>query len=195
MNRRQAVQLQETAEYDQRTMVLEAFADTIIPGEKRSPDDRAIAGVDVGGGSVAAGAIELLEHPAGGLAPALDTIVIELNEYAAEYARENDLTLDDDVPAFVALSFDARTALVQSLTRPDHPEKQLWVGLALFCNMAFDSAPHMHTVEALAASHPGLTAMGYEAPDADGLWRFPDFSYGQRLADPHPGTTLKGSPA
>jgi hypothetical protein len=194
MDRRQPVQLQETAEHQMRTMVLEAFADTIIPGEKRSPGDRAIAGADVGGGSVTAGAVELLEDPAGGLAPALDTIAIELNEYAAAYAQEQGLTLDDDVPHFVALPFADRTVLVQRLTQPDHPEKQMWVGLALFCNMAFDSAPHLHTVEALAASHPGLTAMGYAAPDSDGLWRFPDFSYGRQFADPHPNTTTKGSP-
>ena len=40
----------------ERTLVLEAFADTIIPGEKRTPDDRAVAGASVGGGAVAAGA-------------------------------------------------------------------------------------------------------------------------------------------
>ncbi|HYS37141.1 MAG TPA: DUF5987 family protein, partial [Pseudonocardiaceae bacterium] len=45
-------------------MTLEAWADTIIPGEKRWPDDRAIAGVSTGGGSVAAGAIEVLQTDA-----------------------------------------------------------------------------------------------------------------------------------
>jgi len=185
---------QESQEYRDRTMVLEAFADTIIPGEKRFPGDRAIAGVDTGGGSVTAGAVELLEHPAGGLALALDTFVFELNAYAGEYAQEQGFELDDDVPAFVALSFEARTTMVTRLTRPDHPEKQLWVGLALFCNMAFDSAPHMHTVDALAASHPGLLAMKYARPDADGLFRFPEFSYRRKLSDIHPDTTATGSP-
>lgn len=180
---------------DLRTMTLEAFADTIIPGRKRYPDDRAIAGVDPTDGSVAAGAVELLEHPAGGLAPALDTIVVELNEYATGYAKTHGITLDDDAPPFVALSFGDRTALVRELTMPDHPEKAMWVGAALFCNMAFDSAPHLHTVDALAAAHPGLRTMGYATPDADGLWRFPEFSYGRQLADPHPGTTATGSPA
>ncbi|MET7424626.1 DUF5987 family protein [Dactylosporangium sp. NPDC005555] len=176
-------------------MVLEAFADTIVPGEKRGADDPAIAGVDTGGGAVASGAIELLEHPAGGLAPALDTICLELDAYARDHADAAGLDLDPDLPPFVALPFEARTALIQELTSPDHPDKQLWVGLALFCNMAFDSAPHMHTVDALAAGHPGLVAMRYASPDPDGLWRFPAFSYGRPLANLHPSTTATGSPA
>lgn len=179
----------------ERTMVLEAFADTIIPGQKRRRGDRAIAGVASGGGAVAAGAIELLEHPAGGLAPALDSLAFELNAHAKQYAADNGLDLEGSVPAFVALPFEARTALITQLTQPDHPEKQMWVGLALFSNMAYDSAPHLSTTEALAAGHPGLTDMGFEAPDSDGLWRFPSFSYGRQLADPHPDTVPTGSPA
>jgi hypothetical protein len=42
------------------TQTLEAFADTLIPGEKRFPADRAIAGVVSGAGAVQAGAIEML---------------------------------------------------------------------------------------------------------------------------------------
>lgn len=178
-----------------RTLVLEAFADTIIPGEKRHPGDRAVAGAAPGGGAVAAGAVELLEHPAGGLATALDALVEDLNNHAVEHAAERGLTLDPDVPPFVALDFAERTELVRALTRPDHPEKQLWVGLALFSNMAFDSAAHLSTVEALAAGHPGLTAMRFAAPDADGLWRFDSYSYGRQLADLHPHTTATGSPS
>ncbi|MER7169020.1 DUF5987 family protein [Micromonospora sp. NPDC000207] len=178
-----------------RTLVLEAFADTIIPGEKRTPDDRSVAGASPGPGAVAAGAVELVEHPAGGLAPALDAMVLALNEHALDFAAERRLSLDDDVPPFVALSFDHRTALVDRLTRPDHPEKQMWVGLALFSNMAFDSAAHRSTPEALAAGHPGLLTIGYALPNGDGLWRFAPYSYGRRLADPHPDTTATGSPA
>jgi hypothetical protein len=51
-----------------QTMTLEAFADTIIPGERRWPGDRAVAGVGTGGGAVAAGAVGLLEDPACGIA-------------------------------------------------------------------------------------------------------------------------------
>ena len=187
--------LDEGAHDQTRTLVLEAFADTIIPGEKRSPADRAIAGAATGGGAVAAGAIELLEHPAGGLADALTTLAESLDEHAREYATGRGLDLDESVPAFVALSFEHRTALVDQLTQPDHPEKQMWVGLALFSNMAFDSAAHLSTPAALADGHPGLHHIGYRQPDQDGLWRFPSFSYGRRLADLHPDTTTTGSPA
>jgi hypothetical protein len=179
----------------QRTMVLEAFADTIVPGEKRHPGDRAVAGASAGGGAVAAGAVTLLELPAGGLAPALDSLHLALDEHASEYAAETGLTLDEQVPPFVALPFAARTALVDRLTRPGHPEQQMWVGLAIFSNMAFDSAAHMSTADALAAGHPGLLTIGYARPEADGFYRFPRFSYGRQLADLHPNTTATGSPA
>ena len=178
-----------------RTITIEAFADTILPGEKRSPDDRAIAGAADGAGAVAAGAVELLEQPGGGMAEALDSLAFSLNEHATEYADEQGLTLDSDVPAFVALPFDHRTALVQLLTAPDQPDKQMWVSLAVFCTMAFDSAAHLRTADAIADGHPGLLTIGYARPDGDGLWRFPRYSYGRQLADVHPHTTSTGSPA
>jgi enediyne biosynthesis protein E8 len=178
-----------------RTMTLEAFADTIIPGEKRSPDDRAIAGVSVGGGAVAAGALELLHTPATGVTGGLAPLSEALNAHTRTYAAEHGLDLDDSVPPFVALPHEHRTALVAALTSPGHPEKDGWVLLALFSNMAYDSAAHLSTKEAIAAGHPGLLAMGFARPDADGLWRFPRYSYGRKLADRHPSTTESGSPA
>ena len=178
-----------------RTITIEAFADTIIPGEKRWPDDRAVVGASSGGGAVASGAVELLEQPGGGMAEALDAIAWSLNARAEEYAGEHGLALDDEVPAFVALPFEHRTALVQILTAPEHPEKQMWVGLALFSNMAFDSAAHMSTADAFANGHPGLLTIGYLPADTDGVWRFPRFTYGRRLANLHPNTTATGSPA
>lgn len=176
-------------------MTLEAFADTIVPGEKRSPDDEAIAGAAVGGGAVAAGAVELLETPATGLAPALGNFARSLNEHARAYASQHGLDLTPSLPPFVALPFPHRTALVGTLTAPGHPEREAWVSVALFSNMAFDTAAHMHTVDAIAAGHPGLAAMGFARPGTDGLWRFPDYSYGRKLASLHPGTTSTGSPA
>jgi enediyne biosynthesis protein E8 len=184
-----------TAEADQaRTATLEAFADTIIPGEKRSPQDRAVAGVAEGGGAVAAGALELLHLPATGVTAGLDYLAGALNGHAGSYAAEQGLVLEAGVPAFVALPYRHRVAVVQRLTTPGHPEKDGWVLLALFSNMAFDVAAHLHTAEAIAAGHPGLRAMGFTAPDADGLWRFPEYSYGRELARPHPDTTPSGSP-
>lgn len=183
-----------TAEMVQ-TMTLEAFADTIVPGEKRFPDDRAIAGTARGGGAVAAGAVDLMRTEAGGMADALPNLVDALNKHAEAYRDGLRLAADPDVPAFVALPAGHRAMLVADLVRPGNPEKFLWVGLAIFSNMAFDTGAHQSTVDALADGHPGLTALGYSKPDADGLWRFPDFSYRRPLAPLHPHTTATGSPA
>lgn len=176
-----------------KTMTLEAYADTIIPGKKRWPGDRAIAGLSEDAGAVEAGALAVLDMPEGGMAPALDDVVVALNQHAGLYCEQNGLEADDTVPSFVSLPADHRVALVQQLTAPGHPEKELWTGLALFCNMAYDSAVHLNTVDALAQGHPGLTAMGFAAPDDDGLWRFPDYSYRRPLARLHPDTDATGS--
>lgn len=186
---------QEQIDYQERIAALEAFADTIVPGEKRGPDDRAIAGAAAGPGAVAAGAIELLQLPATGIADALGNYASDLNDRALAYARERNLDLDQSVPPFVALPFEHRTALVRLLTAPGNPEKDLWVLLVLFSNMAFDTAPHMHTVDAIDAGHPVRTALGFARPDGDGLWRFKDFTYGRPLARIHPNTTPAGDPA
>ncbi|WP_116244164.1 DUF5987 family protein [Nocardiopsis sp. FIRDI 009] len=177
------------------TLTLEAFADTILPGAKRGPDDVSVAGHSHDAGSVEAGALELLRTPATGLTSGLAEFVELLNGHAERYAREHGLPTGGRLPSFVRLSFEDRTALVRALTSPGHPEKEFWVMLALFCNMAFDSAAHMSTPAAIAAGHPGLTAMGFAAPDPDGLLRFKEYSYGRPLARLHPDTTPSGSPA
>nr|WP_042180191.1 DUF5987 family protein [Kibdelosporangium sp. MJ126-NF4]CEL14247.1 hypothetical protein [Kibdelosporangium sp. MJ126-NF4]CTQ88615.1 hypothetical protein [Kibdelosporangium sp. MJ126-NF4] len=176
-------------------MTLEALADTIIPGERRSPDDRAIAGVADGPGAVQAGALELLRTPATGVTAGLAPMADALNAHAAAYAAEVGLEPDDTVPPFVALSYEHRSALLARLVAPGHPEKDGWVLLTLFSYMAYDSAAHMHTADAIAAGHPGLLSMGFGVPDDDGLWRFREHSYGRVLARPHPNTTSSGSPA
>lgn len=178
-----------------RVLTIEAYADTIVPGAKRGPDDHAVAGVVAGGGAVAAGALELLLQPGGGLAESLDALTISLNHHAAQYAQAHELDLADALPAFVALPFEHRTALVQQLTSPEHPEKEMWVALALFSNMAFDSAAHMSTADAFQQRHPGLLTLGYFPPDEDGLFRFPQHTYGRQLSPVHPDTTTKGDPA
>jgi hypothetical protein len=182
-------------ESDVETMTLEAFADTIVPGAKRAPDDHAIAGVCDDPGAVEAGALELLNTPATGVTAGLAPLSEALNRHATAYAERHGLTPADGLPPFVALPYEHRAALVVELTAHGHPERDGWVLLALFSNMAYDSAAHRSTTEALANGHPGLLAMGFAKPDADGLWRFPDFGYGKELANRHPGTTKSGSPA
>ncbi|MER7898982.1 DUF5987 family protein [Streptomyces sp. NPDC096046] len=195
--------MQETEEESERrveiaddaVLTLEAYADTIVPGQKRWPEDRAVAGAVEDGGAVAAGAIELLRWDATGIHDDLENLADLANEHAQAYAEETGLALDGTVPPFVALGYEDRVALVRRLTAPGHPEKEFWVLLSLFCNMAFDSAAHLHTAEAIADGHPGLRAMGITAPGADGLWRFENFGYGRALARLHPDTTSTGSPA
>lgn len=177
-----------------RIMTLEAFADTIVPGAKRFPGDHAIAGVCDDPGAVEAGALELLETPATGITAGLEHFAAGLNAHATAYAAEHGITLEEDRPPFVALDYDQRAALILTLTAPGHPERDGWVLLALFSNMAYDSAAHRSTIEALENGHPGLLAMGFAKPDADGLWRFPEFGYGRELAKRHPNTTASGSP-
>jgi len=178
-----------------RTLTLEAFADTIVPGEKRFPGDRAIAGVSTGGGAVACGALTLLADPASGFGSTLETLADALGAHATAYAAEFGLQIEESVPPFVSLSFEHRTTLVQRLLALDHPERELWVGIALFSNMAFDSAAHISTHDAFADGHPGLLAIGYFRPEPDGVWRFPEYSYGRPLSSLHPLTTSTGSPA
>lgn len=177
-----------------QVMTLEAFADTIVPGERRGPEDRAVAGAATGGGAVASGAVELMLTPEGGLGGALDSLAEGLNDAARAYTARVGLAPDPTAPPFVALEFADRVALAQELMAPGHPEKDLWVALAMFSTMAWDTGAHLHTPDALAAGHPGLTTMGFTRPDADGLWRFPGFSYGRPLAELHPRTTETGDP-
>ncbi|MFD3688147.1 DUF5987 family protein [Nocardiopsis sp. NPDC058631] len=178
-----------------RTRTLEAFADTILPGAKRAPDDVAVAGRSHDAGAVEAGALELLQNPATGVTEGLDDFVDLLNAHATRHAEQNGTTPSGEEPPFVQLPFEDRTAVVRALTAPGHPEREFWVMLALFCNMAYDSAAHMSTPAAIAAGHPGLRAMGFAAPDPDGLLRFTEYSYGRPLARLHPDTTSSGSPA
>jgi hypothetical protein len=178
-----------------QVITLEAYADTIIPGERRDARDLAVAGAAAGGGAVASGAIDRMVSPEGGLAGMLETLVDGLNDHATNYAGRAGVRLAAQVPPFVALPFAHRTALVEMLTAAGHPEQDLWVSLAMFSVMAWDTGAAEHTVDALAAGHPGLTQMGFARPDPDGLWRFPNFSYRRALAPPHPHTTETGDPA
>ncbi|MFF9322202.1 DUF5987 family protein [Streptomyces sp. NPDC014735] len=176
-----------------KVSTLEAFADTIVPGAKRNDEDRAVAGVVPGPGAVAAGALELLRTAATGLSDSLDEFADALNAHARLHAAGEPAEPDPAVPPFVALSYAERTRLVTVLTAPGHPERDLWVSLALFSNMAFDTGAHLHTADAIAAGHPGLAALGFAPPSHDGQWRFAEFSYGRPLARLHPDTTPSGS--
>lgn len=184
---------------DVQVLTLEAFADTVVPGVKRAPDDVAIAGVDDTPGAVQAGALDVLTDPATGLEDGVGEMADLLNEHAAAFARADgwgdepevggaSADVGHDLPAFVHLDYGRRRALVAELTAHEHPQRELWFLMALFSYMAFDSAPHLDTATAVRAKHPGLVHLGFLEPDADGLWRASGPTYGRPTASPRPGT-------
>ncbi|MFD8424067.1 DUF5987 family protein [Streptomyces sp. NPDC059466] len=177
------------------TQTLEAFADTLIPGQRRFPGDVVIAGAVTGPGAVQAGAVGLLTSPQLPVAPLLPAIAALLDARAVAYAALRLIWLPPTLPPFVGLSFAHRTALVGGLFDPDDLDRPIWQVMSLLVGLAFDTAGQQDTVEALGQGHPGLTWLRFPEPDPDGLWRFPDFSYGRPLAVLHPHTTASGSPA
>jgi enediyne biosynthesis protein E8 len=172
---------------------LEAFADTLIPGEKRSAADRAIAGGGVGAGAVQAGALQLLSSPRSGLASLLPALSSQLNADVVAFAAARGIDLDPAVPPLVALDFPMRTAFLVELMAGAGASQAPFLLLALVVFLAYHAAAHLPTVDAVREHHPGLAAIGFPLPQADGLWRFPDFSYRRRLARRHP-RTRRGSP-
>ncbi len=174
---------------------LDAWADTIVPGEKRSATDRVVAGATAGPGAVQAGAYDLYRDPDVGLAVVLPGLVALINTQALAYATAKGKLLDVRVPPFVALDFKSRTAVVESLLRGSGVVQLIWYALAALAMLAFHTAGHLDTATAIRQGHPGLAWLGFPAPDADGVWRFPEFSYGVDVAPPHPMTTTTGHPA
>lgn len=172
---------------------LEAFADTHIPGAKRFASDRAVAGAATGPGGAHAGFIALLTQPELGLTALLPGIAITLNGKALTYAASKGIYLSPLLPAFVALSYKHRTAVIDGLYQYDILERRLWSIMAFMVSLAFDCAAHLPTAQA-ATNHPGLGFIGFPPPNPDGLWRYPDYSYRRPLANPHPATTPEGNP-
>ena len=180
---------------DAQTLTLEAWSDTMVPGEKRSPGDRAIAGAAAGPGAVQAGAVDMMRFGPVGLAPALPALAAALDAEAVRYAATQGVLLDPTVPPFVGLPFEHRTGLALELLDTGRPDQLAWYGLAGIAMLAFHTAGHLSTPDAVRSGHPGLAWLDFPQPDADGFWRYPVFSYGRTLADVHPSTTRTGQPA
>ncbi|MFE4582181.1 DUF5987 family protein [Streptomyces chartreusis] len=172
-----------------------AFADTLIPGERRFPGDMAVAGAVTGPGAVHAGAGDLFTSPQLPLEPLLPSIAALLDARAVAYAAARLIWLPPTRPPFVGLSFTHRTALAQGLYGPEDVDRPVWQVLSLLVGLTFDTAGQYDTRQAVDQKHPGLAWLGYPQSDADGLWRFTNFSYVCPLAALHPGTTPSGSPA
>lgn len=185
---------------DVQVLTLEALADTVVPGVKRHPDDVAISGLDDTPGAVEAGALDVLLDPATGLEDGVGEMADLLNVHARGRAcgRARDGSEEAGEPApglpeFVALDHEGRRELLTELTSHEHPERELWFLMALFCYMAFDSAPHLETAEAVRDGHPGLVHLGFLQPDSDGLWRAKAPTYGRPTARVRPGTDEFGN--
>jgi hypothetical protein len=174
---------------------IEAWGDTIVPGQKRHATDRVVAGACPGPGAVQAGVWDLANDEAVGLQPVLPALVALLNAAAVEYAATHRVLLDVTVPPFVALPFNNRTGLALQLLDTSGDEQLVWYALAAIAMLAFHTAAHLDTATAVRDGHPGLSWIEFPEPDPDGLWRFPDFSYQQVLATGHPGTTSAGNPS
>ncbi|HYB99572.1 MAG TPA: DUF5987 family protein [Candidatus Limnocylindrales bacterium] len=173
---------------------LEAFADTLIPGEKRHPGDRAIAGAAAGPGAVQAGAVDLLNFPPAGVAATVPAIVAGINARASGYALANAIVLDPTVPPMVSLNFEQRTAFLVQLLDGNDPDQLAFFAVAALMYLAYHTAGHLHLADAVRGGHPGMAALGFPSPDDDDLWRFPDSSYRRALARPHPRTGKRGNP-
>lgn len=173
---------------------LEAFADTLIPGAKRSPGDRAIAGAAPGPGAVQAGALTLMAFPAAGVAATLPALAAGMNARAVAWAAPRLILLDPTVPPLVSLSFAQRTDFLVALLDGTDPDRLLWYAAAGLVFVAYHTAGHLPTTEAIATGHPGLATIGFPPPQADGRWRFSAFSYGRPLATRHRRTTRTGHP-
>jgi len=174
---------------------LDAFADTLIPGQRRFLHDRVVAGAADGAGAVQAGVGALLHMPEAGMEALLPELATLLTAEATAFAADHGHVIDSTAPPLVALSFDDRTALAGELLDPAHPDQQVWILLAFMVFLAFHTAGFEHTADAVRRGHPGLARLRFPAPDPDGLYRYPHFSYGRALARSHPQTTKGGSPA
>ncbi|MCZ4611747.1 DUF5987 family protein [Streptomyces sp. Lzd4kr] len=177
------------------TQTLEAFADTLIPGESRWSSDHAVPGVVRGPGAVHAGAMDVLADESLPLRPLLPGIAALLNARATGYALERLIPLPVTRPPFVGLSFAHRTYLLQILTGDGDADLGVWQVLSLVTCLAFDTAGQDDTTHAARTGHPGLSWIGFPQPDSSGRWTFPEHSYRSVLAPQHPRTTTSGSPA
>ena len=153
--------------------VLQAFADTILPGRKAARTDlgdeidpQAIAGVDPEPGAVEADALRIFQSSLLGfptLAPAF------LGDLSARALAEGGLFLD--------LPFDKRVATVLGGLDFDNPDRVLYEAAAALPFVAFCAAGTQANATSQTAS--GLRVMGHPGAAPNG---YRSFSYRRRLA-------------
>ena len=149
--------------------ILQAFADTMIPGRKvavtesgRPVHPLAIAGVDPQPGAVETDALVLYHDPLIGFDALAPSFLAELS------ARSGG--------AFLTMSFEERTAVCIAGTAYDNPTRLLWEAAAAVPFTAFCAAGVRP--EQVAAKCAGYRVMGLPGK-AD---RYKDFSYKRKLS-------------
>lgn len=178
---------------DHQVLALEAYADTVIPGRKRHPTDAAIVGISGTPGAVECGAVDVLTDPATGIEDGIGEMAELLDTHATAWADANDVS---GIHRFADLNYTNRRTLVAQLTNSAEPQKDLWFLVALFSTMAYDSAPHLQTSDALdpeITPASGLRQMRFRPP-TNGRWTFEPSSYRRPLARLRDGTDPNGDP-
>jgi hypothetical protein len=153
--------------------ILQAFADTILPGRKvthtdlgNTVDPLAIAGVDALPGAVEADALALYHHPEVGFDLLAPVFVAELEALAVLNGGE-----------FLHLSFDRRVRTCLAGLDFGNPTRLIWEAAAAVPFTAFCAAALIR--DATAANASGYRVMGLPGAAPNG---YSGFSYGRRLS-------------
>jgi enediyne biosynthesis protein E8 len=153
--------------------ILQAFADTMVPGRRAAKTDlgneihsRAIAGVDPLPGAVEADALALFHHPRIGFDSLEPAFLAELSAKS--------LTAGGD---FLSLGFDQRVRVCIAGLAFDNPTRVLWEAAAAVPFTAFCAAAMIRNATADRAS--GYRVMGLPGTAPRG---YRSFSYRRRLS-------------
>lgn len=153
--------------------LLQAFADTIIPGRPATRTDLgdvihpgAIAGVDPEAGAVEADALRVMSDPLLGFPLLAPVFIADL--------LPRTLAAGGD---FVSLSYEARVEVVTSGMAFDNPLRLVWEGAAGLPYLAFCAGAAQRNATSKTLS--GYRVMGYPGAAKSG---YRDFSYGRALA-------------
>jgi hypothetical protein len=153
--------------------LLQAFADTIIPGRPATRTDLgdvvhpgAIAGVDAEPGAVEADALRVMNDPLLGFPTLAPVFIAELLPLALAAGGD-----------FVSLSYEKRAAVVISGMDFNNPTRLVWEAAAGLPYLAFCAGAAQ--LRATSRTHSGYRVMGYPGAAPRG---YRDFSYGRSLA-------------
>lgn len=161
--------------------LLQAFADTLIPGRKAARTDLgdeihplAIAGVDPEPGAVETDALRLYRNPLLGFPALAPAFIADLSARALANGG-----------VFLQLGWDQRVSTVRAGLAFSNPDRILWEAAAAIPFVAFCAAGTQ--VNATSRTASGLRVMGLPGTAPNGYGRA---SYRRRLAR---GRTRKGS--